>query len=169
MVGSALRQELMIHEQRLEVLMTREFKKHSANTIVDDDTGTKYLVFGKYEIAQTPEGFVVSDWHSMIHCFSAKRIALSWCIADKYQRYNLSNNLVILDRRQQVLKTDIYCSRKTAEVSGRESFYEIVNTKMQPKIDMLESVTAELEKCVNSAKYLQIRGFHNETARTSGS
>ena len=159
----------MKYDRRLEALLEKEFKKNSANTIVSDETGTNFLVFGKYEITQTPEGFVVSDWHSAIHCFSAKRVALSWCIADKYQRYNLSNNIVILDRRQQVLKTDIYCSRKTAEVSGHESFYEIVNTKMQPKIDMLESVTAELEKCVNSAKYLQIRGFHNETARTSGS
>ena len=159
----------MKYDHRLEVLLTKEFKKYSANTIVSDDTGTNYLVFGKYEITQTPEGFVVSDWHSALHCFSTKRVALSWCIADKYQRYNLSNNIVILDRRQQVLKSDIYCSRKTAEVSGHEAFYEIVNTKMQPKIDMLESVTAELEKCINSAKYLQIRGFHNETARTSGS
>jgi len=159
----------MKYDRRLEALLEKEFKKNSANTIVSDETGTNFLVFGKYEITQTPEGFVVSDWHSAIHCFSTKRIALSWCIADKYQRYNLSNNIVILDRRQQVLKTDIYCSRKTAEVSGHESFYEIVNTKMQPKIDMLESVTTELEKCVNSAKYLQIRGFHNETARTSGS
>jgi hypothetical protein len=159
----------MKYDHKLEVLLEKEFKKHSANSIVSDDTGTNYLVFGKYEITQTPGGFLVSDWHSPLHCFSAKRIALSWCIADKYQRYNLSNNIVILDRRQQVLKTDIFCSRKTAEVSGHESFYEIVNTKMQPKIDMLESVTAELEKCVNSAKYLQIRGFHNETARTSGS
>ena len=159
----------MKYDRRLEALLEKEFKKNSANTIVSDETGTNFLVFGKYEITQTPEGFVVSDWHSAIHCFSTKRIALSWCIADKYQRYNLSNNIVILDRRQQVLKTDIYCSRKTADASGHESFYEIVNTKMQPKIDMLESVTAELEKCVNSAKYLQIRGFHNETARTSGS
>ena len=159
----------MKYDHKLEVLLEKEFKKHSANSIVSDDTGNNYLVFGKYEITQTPDGFMVSDWHSALHCFSAKRIALSWCIADKYHRYNLSNNIVILDRRQQVLKTDIFCSRKTAEVSGHESFYEIVNTKMQPKIDMLESVTAELEKCINSAKYLQIRGFHNETARTSGS
>jgi len=26
-----------------------------------------------------------------------------------------------------------------------------------------------LEKCINQAKYLQIRGFNNETARTLGS
>jgi hypothetical protein len=159
----------MMNEKKFELLLTKELKKSSANTIVSDDDGANYFVFGKYDITQTPDGFLVSDWHSAIHCFSTKRIALSWCVADKFQKYNLSNNIMILDRRQQVLKTDIFCSRKTAEVSGHESFYEIVNTKMQPKIDMLASVTAELEKCINSAKYLQIRGFHNETARTSGS
>lgn len=159
----------MMNEKKFELLLTKELKKSSANTILSDDDGSNYFVFGKYDITQTPNGFLVSDWHSAIYCFSTKRIALSWCVADKFQRYNLSNNIMILDRRQQVLKTDIFCSRKTAEVSGHESFYEIVNTKMQPKIDMLASVTAELEKCINSAKYLQIRGFHNETARTSGS
>ena len=159
----------MMNEKKFELLLTKELKKSSSNTIVSDDAGSNYFVFGKYDITQTADGFLVSDWHSPIHCFSSKRIALSWCVADKYQQYNLSNNIMILDRRQQVLKADIYCSRKTAEVSGHESFYEIVNTKMQPKIDMLASVTAELEKCINSAKYLQIRGFHNETARTIGS
>jgi len=159
----------MMNEKKFELLLTKELKKSSSNTIVSDDAGSNYFVFGKYDITQTADGFLVSDWHSPIHCFSSKRIALSWCVADKYQRYNLSNNIMILDRRQQVLKADIYCSRKTADTSGHESFYEIVNTKMQSKIDMLESVTAELEKCINSAKYLQIRGFHNETARTIGS
>ena len=159
----------MMNEKKFELLLAKELKKSSSNTIVSDDAGSNYFVFGKYDITQTADGFLVSDWHSPIHCFSSKRIALSWCVADKYQQYNLSNNIMILDRRQQVLKADIYCSRKTAEVSGHESFYEIVNTKMQPKIDMLASVTAELEKCINSAKYLQIRGFHNETARTIGS
>jgi hypothetical protein len=41
--------------------------------------------------------------------------------------------------------------------------------KLQPKIDQYNSVTAELEKCVNQAKYMQIKGFNNETARTIGS
>ena len=50
-----------------------------------------------------------------------------------------------------------------------ESFYEIINMKLQPKIDQYNSVTAELEKCVNQAKYMQIKGFNNETARTIGS
>ena len=46
---------------------------------------------------------------------------------------------------------------------------EIINMKLQPKIDQYNSVTAELEKCVNQAKYMQIKGFNNETARTIGS
>jgi hypothetical protein len=45
-----------------------------------------------------------------------------------------------------------------------EDFYETVNTKIQPKQAVLDSVQAEIEKCINSAKYLQLRGFSNETA-----
>jgi len=29
-------------------------------------------------------------------------------------------------------------------------------------------VDRELEKCLNLAKYIQLKGFQNETARTSG-
>ena len=39
-----------------------------------------------------------------------------------------------------------------------------MNMKIQPKIDLYQAVNQELEKCVNQAKYLQIRGFNNETA-----
>jgi hypothetical protein len=53
-----------------------------------------------------------------------------------------------------------------ADQGRNEDFYEIVNIKIQPKVSQFNLVNSELEKCVKSAKYLQIRGFNNETART---
>jgi hypothetical protein len=52
--------------------------------------------------------------------------------------------------------------------SRNEDFYEITTTKIQPKIAQYNLVSTELEKCVNQAKYIQIRGFNNETDRTIG-
>ena len=94
---------------------------------------------------------------------------MSWCTADHQQHYNLSNQILVLDRKKQALAADIYCRKTVGERGRQASFYEIINMKIQPKIDLYNSVNSELEKCVNRAKYLQIRGFNNETARTSGS
>ena len=72
----------------------------------------------------------------------------------------------MLDRKKQALAADIYCRRTLGERARHENFYEIVNMKIQPKIHLYNSVTAELENCVNRAKYLQLQGSTNETART---
>ena len=93
---------------------------------------------------------------------------MSWCTADKYNYFNLSNMILVLDRKKQTLAADIYCRKTLGDRGKTESFYEIINMKIQPKIDLYSSVIAELEKCVNQAKYIQIRGFNNETARTIG-
>ena len=76
--------------------------------------------------------------------------------------------ILMLDRKKQILTADINCRRSMGERGRTEEFREIVNTKIQPKVAQLSSVSTELEKCVNQAKYIQIRGFNNETARTIG-
>jgi hypothetical protein len=85
-------------------------------------------------------------------------------VADKYHQYNLANNIQTLDSKKQQLSADIHCRLSQATRGRHEDFYETVNTKIQPKQAVLDSVHAELEKCINSAKYLQLRGFSNETA-----
>jgi hypothetical protein len=55
-----------------------------------------------------------------------------------------------------------------ADRSRNNGFSEVVLTKLQPKVQQHTLVDQELEKCLISAKYIQLRGFQNETARTSG-
>ena len=42
---------------------------------------------------------------------------------------------------------------------NRPEFREMVRTKLASKIENLTLLNQELEKCLNSAKYLQLRGF----------
>jgi hypothetical protein len=158
----------MNREEKLELFAERELKRHISSLILDDGTGA-IMVFGKYYIQQVGNRYQVSNWDSAIHCFSSKKIAMSYCTADHSRNYNLSNMILVLDRKKQALAADIYCRKTLGERGRHESFYEIINMKIQPKIDLYNSVNSELEKCVNRAKYLQIRGFNNETARTIGS
>jgi hypothetical protein len=158
----------MTREQKLEAWAERELKRNIDSIIVDDGTGA-LVVFGKYCIEADNNRFCVSTWDKEIHSFSSKKAAMSWCTADHQQHYNLSNQILVLDRKKQALAADIYCRKTVGERGRQASFYEIINMKIQPKIDLYNSVNSELEKCVNRAKYLQIRGFNNETARTIGS
>lgn len=158
----------MTRDQKLEAWAERELKRNIDSIIIDDGTGS-LVVFGKYRIQPQGTRFQVSTWDKTIHVFSTKKTAMSWCTADHQHHYNLANQILVLDRKKQALAADIYCRQAIGERGQTESFYEIINMKLQPKIDQYNSVTAELEKCVNQAKYMQIKGFNNETARTIGS
>lgn len=154
-------------EQKIEHWAVREIGRNLHKMIIDDGEGG-YVVFGKYYITSKSNKFVVETWDKEIHGFANTRTAISWCIADRVNHLNLATQILNLDRKQQILAADIN-TRKTLGNRGRtEDFAEIVNTKLQPKIDQHKMVMAELEKCINSAKYIQIRGFNNETARIHG-
>jgi hypothetical protein len=158
----------MTRDQKLEQWAERELKRNIESIIIDNGDGS-LVVFGKYSIEHDGSRYSVSTWDREIHSFSSKKTAMSWCTADHQQQYNLSNQILILDQKKQSLAADIYCRKTVGERGRHQDFYEIINMKIQPKIDLYNSVDAELENCVNRAKYLQIKGFNNETARTSGS
>jgi len=154
-------------EQKIEQWAEREIGRNLHKMIIDDQAGG-YVVFGKYYIKSKENKFAVETWDREIHKFANKRTAISWCIADRVNHLNLAIQILNLDRKQQILEADIN-TRKTLGNRGRtEDFAEIVHTKIQTKIDQHTMVMAELEKCINSAKYIQIRGFNNETARIHG-
>jgi len=158
----------MKYNQKLEQFAEREIKRMLHTMIVDDDDGG-YIIFGRYHIVPDNGKYqIFSLSEDLIGTFSNKRIAMSWCVADKFNQLNLAQNIKYLDIKRQILSNDIYCSQKLAERSKHENTYEIINMKLQPKIERYTLLNNELEKCVNSAKYLQLRGFSNETARTSG-
>ena len=157
----------MTIDQKLEKFAEQEFRKNLPHIIFDDNEGG-WIAFGKYRISPVDEGFTVETTTiNHIGTFGSKRTAISWCVADRFNQINLANEILILDSKKRLTAADIHARQALARKSRTQGFSEIVETKIQPKIDVLKSVSAELEKCVNSAKYLQLRGFSNETARTS--
>lgn len=157
----------MTKDQKLQRFAEHELKRNMSNMIVELAAGS-YVVFGKYHLQQNSQGCLVSTENGTVHCFDSKRNAVSWCVADKYNQIILASTILNLDRKKQALAADIHCRQSAGRRSKSDHFYEIINMKVQPKVALLTSVTSELEKCINSAKYMQIRGFSNETARTSG-
>jgi hypothetical protein len=155
----------MNREQKLERWAEKQILESIHNLIIDDEEGG-WVVFGCYYLTETDQGYNVHKYSSSMGTFASKRSAVSWCVADKNRQLNLAITIKKLDMQKSLVAADIECRRSVANRSRDPLFRETVRTKIEPKITYYKSVSAELEKCINSAKYLQLRGFSNEIART---
>ena len=148
----------MTRDQKLERFAERELKRVYTELIIDDEYGG-YVAFGHYYLRPESAGYAVYHSDDLVSVFSSKKNAMSYCVADHLKQFQLAQNIRILDHKKQSLTADIYCRRRQADRSSRPEFREIVHTKLALKIENLTLLNQELEKCINSAKYLQLRGF----------
>ena len=154
--------------KEFERALQQEFRDLLPNTIFKDDNGG-YSVFGKYRIESSNPGYKVYCSDTDVGIFNTTKTALSWCIADKYQAYNTARDILELDIKLGVLSADIAARTAIAEHSKQWEFRDNIGTKLETKIIRKKQVENELAKCVSWAKYIQQRGFNNETARTGRS
>lgn len=152
-------------DKEFEQALRTELKDILPNTIWRNDDGV-YSVFGHYRIEPTRPGYRVYCSATEVGIFNSTKTALSWCIADKYQAYNLARELLELDTKLGSLTADIAVRTAVGERSTDWKFRDAIGTKLETKIIRKKQVENELTKCVNWAKYCQQRGFNNETART---
>ena len=154
----------MITEHEVERMFRQEFRDLMPNVIWQNDDGV-YEVFGRYRIVPESLGFRVFCSATDVGVFGNTRSALSWCIADKNQAYNLARELKELDNKLTSLNNDIAVRSALADRSRRWEFRDPVGTKLETKIIHRKQVENQLTKCINWAKYSQQRGFTNETQR----
>jgi hypothetical protein len=155
----------MNFDRDFERMIRQELRDIMPNVILHCDDNT-YEVFGKYQIILQHPGYLVMCHATEVGFFNNTRTALGWCIADKYGDYNLARNLLTLDTKLAYLNNDINARANLADKSQRWEFRESVGTKLETKLINKKFVENHLNKCINLAKYLQQRGFNNETART---
>jgi len=149
--------------QKLAALADQELPKLLNHVIVAD--GEKYRVFGSYVLRQTTQGYALTYQDNPVGTFTSTRSAVAWCIADKNRQYRLANDIQHLDFTLLRLRNDIEVRSGLAK-NGRGSFWETVSTKAAIRQEQSHQIENELTKCINSAKYWQLRGSNNETART---
>jgi hypothetical protein len=158
----------MIQEKEFERIFRQEFRDLMPNMIWQNETGV-YEVFGHYRIVSEQAGFRVFCSATDVGLFNSTRTALSWCIADKYQSYNLARELLETDQKLGCLNYDIAVRAALADRSKQHSFRETVGSKLETKIIHKKQLENRLNKCISWAKYCQQRGFNNEIARTGRS
>lgn len=159
-----MKQEHLI--KRLESIVAPEFDQLKDNTIFRKNGN--YHVFEKYVISKSTDGvFTVEKTLYDPRTFSSLRLALSWCIADKYGQMELATMLQHLDKEKDHMSSDVTARESILKKIQDPDRREVIRFKLDTKKASLRLVENRLTKCVNLAKYWQIQGFNsNETART---
>jgi hypothetical protein len=155
----------MTKDQELEAWVRSELRTIMPNFIWRNDAG-EYELFGKYRIVSTRPGYTVYCYANSVGEFSSTKTAVSWCVADKYRNYNLAREIHTTDSRLTAVSNDVFVRAGVASRSKRADFRESIDTKLESKIIRKKELENQLTKCVNLAKYLQQKGFDNETARS---
>jgi hypothetical protein len=155
-------------DQDIERLFRQEFKDILPNVILKNEHGI-YEVFGHYRIQPERPGYRVFCGASDIGVFAQTRTALSWCIADKHRAFNTGREILLTDNKLSALTQDINVRAAIGDRSKNPALKETILTKLETKIIQKKILENQLTKCVNWAKYIQQRGFDNETARTGRS
>lgn len=154
-------------QQRLEQLAQQGLDLVKQNMIWHEHG--RYHVFGEYELEVQKNGCVMRSSRHDTRQFGSVKTALSWCIANKYQRHDVAREILDLDQQHQIAQADLevrsHLARRWSDPLRRET----AQLKVEHRRRQLAQVTDRLTKCVNLAKYWQIRGFNNETARTGRS
>lgn len=155
----------MTQDQKLERWANREVPRHVDHMILEQDD--QILAFGVYLLEMGKDGCAVYIDQKLAYNFSNRRTAISWCTAHKLRQHQLQQEIIDLDTTKQQLTWAIAQTQTHIQRSQRTDFKDMVSIKLQPKQLRLRTVTSELEKCIKLAKYLQLKGFNNETLRTS--
>lgn len=154
-----------MREHDVEQAFRQEFRHLMPNVIWQSEDGV-YQVFGRYRIQNKSGSFRVFCSATDVGVFSTTRTALSWCIADKHRAYNTARELLETDNKLTALTQDIGVRAALGDRSRDPALREIILTKLESKIIHKKLLENQLAKCVDWAKYVQQRGFEDETART---
>jgi hypothetical protein len=155
----------MIKDHEFERWVNQEFRQMLPVLVWQNEDG-EYEAFGKYRIVPQNPGYCVYIDEDEQGFFNSTRTAISWCVADKYEKYNLSRDLLMFDNMLATISNDIFVRAGVANKTRDPVVKESIETKLEPKILHKREIESQLNKCVNWAKYLQQKGFENEASRS---
>jgi hypothetical protein len=155
--------------KKLESFFEYEIVQARDNLIVSSGKKNVYEIFDRFELHQKPNSAEIHRRGDLLHKFSTARVALSWCIAEKYNLYSLSRDIESLDAQKTRLTQDLHVTAEMLNRVKNSERRETLKLKHDHKRAILTRASNRLDKCTNLAKYWQIRGFNNEIERTGRS
>jgi len=121
-----------------------------------------YEVFGEFRIIKDEYGFAVHRSGNEVASFLSSRNALSYCIFQKYFRYDDAGLLERLDGRLQSKIFDIEVAKNILSNSEDQSKRFTALARVEIYIDDTKIIKEQINDVVNMAKYFQQRELDNE-------
>jgi hypothetical protein len=150
---------------KLQRLVENDQDLLQQNMILHD--GDHYQVFGRFTITVGENDCATVTYaQGDALIFSSARVALSWCIARKYQQSELAQTIQQLDLEQQRVRDNMEFSQELYRRFRDDGRRVTLRAKIDAQQGRLAAIRERLSKCVSRAKYCQIRGFNDEIART---
>jgi len=150
---------------RLAEIVNDDLELLSRNSMIKVDGN--YKLFNAYTVVKNPNKTCTVIKHRRDpRIFSNIQSAVAWCIADKLQRFDTARQISELDQRCNTIRNDIELTQKMIVRITDSARREIVTAKLVHKQSTFKVIENQLTKCINLAKYWQIKGFiRDETAR----
>ena len=165
MVSDNLRSRVTDKASRLLQKIADNILNTNPNAIFRD--GNSIMAFAEYEIVKVniDEYEIYKDEHLVITCSSC-RIALSYCILDKYKMQLDAKHLVALEDKLLGRQQEMMHYRHVITSPNTDEFRrEVVITRLDSAKHEYHMIQKQLTKSINVAKYCQQKGFDNETIR----
>ena len=150
--------------EKLQRIVGPDMRVIERNLMMGD--AGRYQLFGDYEIHDHGSEAHVYHNGDLKFIASSTRSAVSWCVAERHKRHELSNEILRLDQQQHRVQRDINNTEMMLPRITNTALRTSVIDRLQLKQQMLRSVKNRLSNCIDRAKYIQIRGFNDEIART---
>lgn len=128
-------------------------------------SGNTVQAFGCYSIAENSGEYKI--YKNKVHVTSANsyKCALAWCIANKNNLKSLQEKLNRLQKELSWKQNEIEFFKHAINQPIPSERKYVIEDKLLLSIQRAKHLRKQLNKCLDSAKYIQQKGFNNETSR----
>ena len=121
--------------------------------------------FGRYSIIESENIYKIYKNKVLASESSSYKCALAWCIANKYNIKSLQDDINLLQKQLQWKQSEIEFLKYTFNQDIGSDRKYIIEDKLQIAVIKARHFKEQLNKCIERAKYIQQKGFNNETSR----
>lgn len=149
-------------EQVLEKIAREHLMGSNAIVFMDNEI----TAFGRYTIRRNKNKYSVYRLEQLAAEPFSSRVAISWCVADKYNQTRLAKELINLETELERRENEINHYKAFLKRTNDQQKKLVIMDRLHESIMRSRQIKDQLNKCINSAKYWQQKGFENETVRT---